>query len=420
MLPVANSLRDRGHSVIFFQLPDVGPSVSAEGHKFVPIGMKRFPKGTRRAWDEKYSRASGLRALKMHIERSLLQADAFFSDGPREIHSSGVDALVIDQVALYGGLIADYLGMPYVALSVALPLNRDYDHPPFFTSWRYHSGRLWNGRNWMAYQVLDCLARPLVRRCEQQKRKWDLAPNTGTRRPRLAVTQLPLCLDYPRTTQDTLLHTGPYTVWRKQPEVTFPWDRLDGRPLVYASLGTLQNGRHGLFRLIARACHRVAVQLVISLGGGTLQPDALEGLPGCPVVVSFAPQLDLIRKAAVVISHGGVNTVLESLWEGVPVLALPIANDQPGMASRLEHSGAGLAISPRFLTVPRLVNTLDTLLSSAKYRDAALMMRTAMRQCNGPAETATLIETTLERQHSEQVLATRAANRPLFDGLSSK
>jgi len=65
-----------------------------------------------------------------------------------------------------------------------------------------------------------------------------------------------------------LHYTGPFVDSQQRPKVDFPWDRLNGKPLVYASLGTLQNESEAIFRTIAEAFAGLDVQLVISLGGG--------------------------------------------------------------------------------------------------------------------------------------------------------
>lgn len=117
----------------------------------------------------------------------------------------------------------------------------------------------------------------------------------------------------------------------------FPWHQLNGKPLIYASLGTIQNQQLDLFARIAEACSHLDAQLVIALGGGS-NPNALPSLPGHPLVVGFAPQLALLQRAALTITHAGLNTVLESLRCGVPMVAIPIANDQPGVAARVAWS----------------------------------------------------------------------------------
>src|SRR5262249_42130029 len=99
------------------------------------------------------------------------------------------------------------------------------------------------------------------------------------------------------------------------------------------------DGMRQTFGMIAEACAGLELQLVISLGGGQ-DPALLGDLPGDPVVVGYAPQLDLIRQATLTISHGGLNTALESLAQGVPMVVLPVAYGQPGAGARRARGGA--------------------------------------------------------------------------------
>src|SRR5262249_50553257 len=157
--------------------------------------------------------------------------------------------------------------------------------------------------------------------------------------------QLPAALELPgRGLPPHFHHTGPWGDPEARAPVDFPWSRLDdGRPMAYASMGTLQNGVLPTFRMIAEACAGTGLQLVISLGGGQ-HPALLGDLPGDPIVVGYAPQLELIRRAALTISHGGLNTALESLVRGIPQVVLPVAYDQPGVGARIEWFGVGRSI----------------------------------------------------------------------------
>lgn len=87
--------------------------------------------------------------------------------------------------------------------------------------------------------------------------------------------------------------------------VEFPFDKLNGKPLIYASMGTLQNRLQYVFEYIAEACAELEAQLVISLGGSAV-PETLPKLHGTPLVVKFAPQLELLQKASLVITHAGL------------------------------------------------------------------------------------------------------------------
>ena len=171
----------------------------------------------------------------------------------------------------------------------------------------------------------------------------------------------------------------------------FPWSRLDpDRPLVYASMGTLQNGVLRTFRVIAEACAGLDLQLVISLGGG--QDPARRGPPRRSGRGWVCTQLELIRLSALTISHGGLNTALESLAQGVPLVVLPVAYDQPGVGARVEWSGVGRSIPIGRLTVDRLRDAVRTVLGDPAYRERAGQLRTSIEVADGLNRAADLIE----------------------------
>ncbi len=207
------------------------------------------------------------------------------------------------------------------------------------------------------------------------------------------VTQLPAALELPgRRVPPHFHHTGPWTDAAGRAPVDFPWSRLDpGRPLVYASMGTLQNGILPTFRMIAAACAGFDLQLVISLGGGQ-DPALLGDLPGAPVVVGYAPQLDLIRRSTLTISHGGLNTALESLAWGVPLVVLPVTYDQPGVGARVEWFGAGRSIPVGRLTVDRLRAAIHDILGDPAYRTRAGRLQAAIEAGDGLNRAADVIE----------------------------
>jgi MGT family glycosyltransferase len=173
--------------------------------------------------------------------------------------------------------------------------------------------------------------------------------------------------------------------------IPFPWERLDGRPLIYASLGTLQNSREPVFRCFAEACRDLDVQLVISHGGG-LSAEQVARLPGDPLVVSYAPQLSLLARANLTLTHAGLNTVLDSLAHGVPLVAIPITYEQPAIARRVEFTGAGKALSLSPLDPFRLKGVIQDVLDRDSYRVAARRMKDAIRQAGGVRRAADVIE----------------------------
>jgi MGT family glycosyltransferase len=156
-------------------------------------------------------------------------------------------------------------------------------------------------------------------------------------------------------------------------------------------MGTIQNGVLETFRTMAEACAGLNLQLVISLGGGQ-DPAMLSDLPGDPIVVGYAPQLDLIQRSTLTISHGGLNTVLESVAQGVPMVVLPVTYDQPGVGARVEWSGVGRSIPVGRLTVNRLRDAVRLVLSNPAYRARASRMHSSIEAADGLNRAADLIE----------------------------
>ena len=171
----------------------------------------------------------------------------------------------------------------------------------------------------------------------------------------------------------------------------FPHERLDGRPLVYGSLGTVAKDGEGVFRMVAEACAELSVQLVITLGGQS-PGDGYKDFPGSPLVVMYAPQLEILKRAAITICHAGNNTVLESLAAGVPVIAVPLNTDQYGVAARLQHSGAGERVALKHLSTKRLAELLNLILSQPSYKRRAQALSDSLKRAGGEVRAADLIE----------------------------
>jgi hypothetical protein len=109
------------------------------------------------------------------------------------------------------------------------------------------------------------------------------------------IAQQPALFDFPRESlPDNFRYTGPWHAIESADKLEFPWQKLDGRPLIYASMGTLQNRQRPIFQAIATAYAGLDAQLVMSLGSHDQRLELK--LPEAAIVVPFAPQLDLLRR----------------------------------------------------------------------------------------------------------------------------
>jgi MGT family glycosyltransferase len=202
--------------------------------------------------------------------------------------------------------------------------------------------------------------------------------------------------DFPRTQlPETFHYLGPWFDGCGA-QVPFPFEKLDGRPLVYGSLGTLQSRDSHHFRTMAEACASLDVQLVLAVGRGTGEVD--RDLPGNPVVVDYAPQIDLLSRAAATITHAGMNTAQQSLYFGVPLVAVPLTHDQPAIAARLAGSGAGIVLRPGRLNPRSLREALRQILpSDSTWRARAQELSQASRRAGGAHRAAEIAEQVILR-----------------------
>jgi zeaxanthin glucosyltransferase len=398
MTALARRLEQRGHKVVLFGIADTEARVRAAGIDFHLIGASDYPPGTLKKLDQQLATLKGLATFRFTVERVKNTAAMILRDGPEAVRSANLDALLIDEADM-GGNVAEHLGLPFVSVAFFPPLVNDDRIPPFCFGWNAGQDQLSRLRNRLGMRLLSRIAAPIFATVNRQRTAWDLKPlvrSTDALSPLAQIAQLPEALEFTTASRPANLHyTGPFVDNQQRQPVEFPWHVLDGRPIIYASLGTLQNGSEEVFRTIAEACSSLNAQLILSLGGG-LDPVRLGALPGDPIVVRYAPQLDLIQRAALVITHAGLNTVLESLAEGVPLVAIPFGNDQPGVAARVAAKGAGIVIPSRRLNVKRLHTAVNAVLEENRYRNAARNLQIEMKKIDALESAADIIEQALK------------------------
>jgi zeaxanthin glucosyltransferase len=398
MVALALELRRRGHGVVLFTVADGARKLSGLPLEVVTIGASTFPPG---AVDEAYrtlGRLSGREGLRFSVNYFRSELAMLHEELPPAVRGAGIDVLLVDQLSPAGSTVAELLGLPFVTIANALPVNQEPGVPPYFTGWLPGNSPWARWRNQLGHALLNRLTAPLWRDLQNQRQRSGLKPfrqKIEALSPHLQLAQLPAAFDFPRERLAPHFHhvgrladpSGQEPLLRDS--VAFPWERLDGRPLLYASLGTLQNGRPELFALIAEACAPLPAQLVISMGNPMSTP---LDLPGDPIVVAYAPHQQLIERSALVISHAGLNTTLTALGCGVPVLAIPITNEQPGIAARLASSGAGRVIPVQKLGVANLRTLAAEMLSVSSYKQNARRLQQACNEAGGVSKAADLIE----------------------------
>jgi zeaxanthin glucosyltransferase len=87
-----------------------------------------------------------------------------------------------------------------------------------------------------------------------------------------------------------------------------------------------------------------------------------------------------------------MNTTLESLINGVPMVAIPVTNDQPGVAARIAYTGVGEVVPLKELSVPKLRSAIVKVLTQESYQQTAIALQEAIGRSGGVKQAADIIE----------------------------
>jgi zeaxanthin glucosyltransferase len=405
MTALARRVKARGHDVASIGFPSAEPLVRAAGLTFFPFCEKEYPAGADHQGYNQLSRLEGQEALEF-THRALADIlQAAFDDLPRALHETSADAFVIDGVMVELGLVPMHLGMPYVHVSNSLHYDFSGYTPLFVFDWPHETTPEAFARNKEGvHSFLKLLERNTLvarRYAERVGLKFDGNDPLAGISESAWLTQTPKEFDFPSSHWlPQFHHTGPFHDGHGRGAQEFPWDRLTGEPLIYASMGSLQNGRESVFSTIAQAVgERAGMQLVLSIGP-ILDPQRIEALPAKAVVVDRAPQIELLKRSALCITHGGLNTTLEALAQGVPLVAIPVTNDQPGVAARIAYTKTGRFVPLKRLTVPELALQIDEVLRNPEYRENANRMKQTIANTNGLEKAVDLLEEALGLERS--------------------
>ena len=397
MTTLARKMKARGHDVVFLSVLDTEPFVRAAQLPFLPFCEEDFPVGSLAKSLAQLSKLQGQAAFEMVKQLVAKNLESAFRNLPRTLQEAKVDGLVLDETERGLGCVPLHLGMPYVHVSNALHFDFSGNTPVCTFDWQHEPTPQALARNLAGVRNLLQSYEPLTSVSQAYAKKVgfdvDWTDPFATISKLAWLTQTPKEFDFQSSHWPAQFHyTGPFHDGLGRIESDFPWNRLTGEPLVYASMGTLQNGLESVFTSIAEAVGtRPGMQLVLSVGTG-VDPDKIGSLPANCIVVQKAPQVELLKRSTLCITHAGLNTALESLAQGVPMVAIPVSIDQPGVAARIAYTRTGAYVPIQELTTSRLSALIDDVLDNPEYRQNANKMREAIARTNGLEKAADLLE----------------------------
>jgi MGT family glycosyltransferase len=168
------------------------------------------------------------------------------------------------------------------------------------------------------------------------------------------------------------------------------------KPLVYVSLGTIFNDHSQFFRACLDAFGSAPWTVVVSTGS-KVDREALGAVPENVILQETVPQLTVLGRASLCLTHGGMNTTSEALWHGVPLLVFPQHGDQHLVATRVTALGAGLRVTPADLNPGRLRELAARVLNESEFKRHAARIAASFHDAGGCGRAADAIQAYVAR-----------------------
>ena len=371
-LPIVAELVQRGHTVTYHTFPAFAPQIEAAGaqvHLYagadLPLPDPPIP----------LAMLEGLARTSLDLLPGVLS----------DLRGIRPDLIVHGAACPWGTVAARELGVPAAATFTTFAFNRHVPSPTGMScalvaaaaahprlGWGYLRAR------WALYCSYDTGALPLID---------------------LMNAHEPLNLVFTsRAFQPGADAFGPTyrfvgaSVGSRLLDPAFDAVRLED-PVLYASLGTVFDAGAVLLRTFATALAPLGGTVVLATGHE--EPAALGPLPANVLARRSVPQLQVLERAALFVTHGGMNSVNEAMRAGVPTLVVPQGADQPLVARRVVELGAGLALRTEDATVETVHALARRVLESPRFRAEAAAQRAAQQEAGGARRAADELENCL-------------------------
>ncbi|MCY1023013.1 nucleotide disphospho-sugar-binding domain-containing protein [Pyxidicoccus sp. MSG2] len=397
---LARTLLRRGHRVRYFVPESVEAHVTRQGFESARYAQTLR---LRASWRTRVPGLSFLHRRARYNEHLAASFDAW-------VEADGLDGVLVDPVVWNVAAGAHSRGLPYLNLNPTYSAPFSLDYPPVHSpvvppregagarvrnlvAWAFQARIPWKRSAYdrlLGWAGHDALGR--VHRAGGRLRWGDFGYRPEV--PELVIG--PRALDFEPLKDLPHRHYLGTSVEPSRQDGTFDWSGHDAsKPLAYCSLGTFGEYQAPALRFFTAVIdsfrRREGWQLIISCGA-LAERLRSQALPPSIRVESSVPQLEVLARARLFLNHGGIGSVREALYFGVPMLLFPFSADQPGLAARLVHHRLGLRGSVRTWDARVITERVDALLGRDDITAAMEAMKRSCRESRELEDGADVIE----------------------------
>lgn len=376
-LAIAQGLVQRGNQVIYYltgEYKDMLESTGSTFRSYNSVLKNSFGKSQTDAQSDRDLQVSAPWINSNLVKECEIVVSKVLQDLDTE---SKPDAIIYGQMALWGRMLAQILQIPAVLVRPTYASNEHFNllqvlHNKFYNAEQREERTLTFAK---ANGEMHDL-------CERYAIKpFPVTDAMDYGEPLTLVTQ-PRSFQYEGTTFDKRFHFVGPCILPRQDSSHFPFERIELKPTLYISLGTAFNDKSDFYNMCFKAFADTEWQVVQSIGNRS-KIEQLDPVPNNFIIAPYVPQLDVLKRADIFVTHGGMNSVMEGLSNGVPLVVVPQSGEQMLSAQRVEQLGMGIALHPRDVTISTLRKAVDQISSQDSYRARARSLQEDILRAGG-------------------------------------
>ncbi len=368
-LALVEALVQNGEEVIYYCSPGFADKISRTGAQ-TRIIRTSFD-GLVETQGDRIGR-NIIRVARMLLEAGLEVLEKTLDDVRRE----APDYIITDSATPYGKAAARILGRPYICTVPLLCMEEGrLPRTPWGTEYRY---------------LLQILGSPLeilrdfrvireYQRVHGLRGRDLLMPFSDYGELNIVTTSRAFQFYQERFPEARFRFVGPL-LFAAREKRDFPTEQLEGRKVVYISMGTIYNRDTRFYRECFEALGGTGYTVVMSRGG-IQRPEAQEGVPANFIIRDYVPQLQVLPFVGAFITNGGMNSTNEALFFGVPLICVPQAADQYMIGKRARDLGA--AVYQERPAAVKIKAAVDEVFQDARYRENAARIGGTLKDAGG-------------------------------------
>ncbi len=358
-LGVVKELIKRGHKVIYYSGSEFKEKIKNTGATFIPYNLPQI--------DISHIPPNSLKllVLLLDITSGLLPLLV------KEAKEIGPSCIMHDSFALWGWIMARHMGIPGIdsitTFALNLPILRRITHG----------------------SIIKRIIQDPYSHIGVLRKKRALEKKYGVRIRLSNIILNPERLNIIYTSREfqpfsqefdnTYKFVGP-SILEERDEGESILELPERKTIIYISLGTVRNKSPKFFKGCIEALSGSPYHIVMSLGKG-INIEELGKIPSNFTVRNFVPQIEVLKRSSLFITHGGMNSVHEALWFGIPMVLFPQTPEQMLISRRVEVMGAGKVMEEA--SSKTIKKYVEEVLDNPSYKKAANNLSLSLKASGG-------------------------------------